>query len=307
VSAERLLEGTTSLTVYGLLPEEAVPVAQRAEAAGFDGLWLGEHVVAPVEYASTYPYASPLHKVAVVAPGTALLDIWVTFGAMAAGTSRIFLGSGVALLPLAHPLLTARATATLQGLARGRLIVGGGTGWLAEEFEALDVSFSDRGDQMDEILEILQRAWGGGPFSFEGERYRFDPLTVTPWPVDIPVVLGGTAPRALRRAARWADGWRSPSSASLRQLVELRDELSKLLVAAGRSPEAFAYSISLPDAEPQTFARYRAEGFTDLSLPAFASWRGDSPVPLGQKLADVDRWAEALGLSARGASAQTPP
>jgi probable F420-dependent oxidoreductase len=290
--------GTVALACYGLAAAETVPLARHVEEAGFDGIWLGEHVVTPVAPASQHPYPSSLHVVPIISEDVELVDQWVAFAAMAAVTSRIFLASGIHILPLRHPLLTARATATLQGIAAGRLIVGGAVGWLAEEFAALGQEFQGRGARTEEIVEILRLAWRGSAFGYEGAHYRFDPVVVTPRAVEIPLVLGGASEPALRRAARWADGWRNPSSWSLEQCVEVRTRLADLVVGEGRSPETFRFHISMLDTTRATLDEYRDAGFVHLSVPTFALWRRPEPVPLAQKLDDVDRLADELGLRA---------
>ena len=271
--------GTVALACYGLGAAEAVPIARRVEEAGFDGLWMGEHVVTPVGAVTEHPYPGPLHVVPIIDENVELVDQWVAFGAMAAATSRIFLASGIHILPLRHPLLTARATATLQGIANGRLIVGGAVGWLAEEFAALGQEFRGRGARMEEILEILRLAWQGGPFSYTGAHYRFDPVVVTPHPIQILLVLGGASAPALRRAARWADGWRNPSSWSLDQCVEVRTKLGELLAAEGRTLGEFQLHVSMLEPTREALDEYRSAGFVHLSLPTFALWRRPEPVP----------------------------
>lgn len=293
------VEGTIGLSCYGLAPHEVVPVAMRVEEAGFDGLWLGEHVVTPTSFETEHPYPSHLHVVPIIGGHTELVDMFSSFGAMAAATSRIYLGTGICILPLRHPLLTAQATVTLQRIAGGRLLFGGGTGWFLEEFQALQSEFSTRGARMNEIVEILKRAWAGGAFAFHGEHYRFESLVVTPSAIEIPLVLGGGTERALRRVARWADGWRNPSSTTFEECSRIRERLHEMLGANGRSPDSFQFHISMLDTTAETVERYRDAGFVHLSVPTFALWRQEEPVPLERKLETIDELAAGLGLERR--------
>ncbi len=290
--------GTMSLSCYGLAADELVAVARVAEQVGFDGVWLGEHVVTPVRYVSEHPYPSELHPVPIVGPGTALVDPLVALAAVGAATSRLFVATGVCVMPIHQPVLLARAGVTLHSVTNGRFVMGGGTGWFVEEFEAVGASFAERGARMDEIVEIVTAAWRGGPVSHRGTHYGFDPLVVTEHPVDIPLVLSGEAPRALRRAARWAHGWRNPSSMGLDGCRAVRTRLAELLVAEGRRAEEFDHHVSLLECTADAIDAYRREGFVHLSFPTFGRWRGRG-VDLAEKLDDVARLAEIAGLSAR--------
>lgn len=297
MAATKKAEGSIALSCYGLGAKEVVPIARCIEEVGLDGIWVGEHVVIPMDWETEHPYPSPLHSVEVIGNTTELIDLWVAFAAMAAVTTRIFVASGVCILPLRHPLMTAQATSTLQRIADGRLIVGGGTGWFLEEFQALDEDFDDRGDRMDEIVEILRKSWAGGPFDFKGTNYAFESLIVTLEPTPIPLILGGATGRPLRRAAKWADGWRNPSSWTLEQCVEIRRRVRPMLEAEGRDPDAFDYHITMSDTTLESVERYQAAGFTHLSVPTFGLWRRPEPVPIEQKLDDIAHIAAELGLS----------
>ena len=166
------------LSVYDIAPAEFVQLGQAAEVAGFASLWLGEHVVLPVDYRSPHPAAGTAvnesHLKAIIDPDTQLLDPLIALGALAAVTERIKLATGIYILPLRHPLAVARMTLTLQGVAGGRFMLGVGSGWLEEEFAALGVPFEERGARFDESLAVLRAAWSGGAFEHDGRLYPFD-------------------------------------------------------------------------------------------------------------------------------------
>ena len=135
-------------------PDAAVELAQAAEAAGCESIWTVEHVVVPAGYASQYPYA----KDGRMPGGREDFDIpdpliWLSY--VAAATNKIRLATGVMIMPQRNPLVTAKAVATLERLSKGRMILGIGSGWLEEEFDALGISFDDRGDRTDEYLEAM--------------------------------------------------------------------------------------------------------------------------------------------------------
>jgi probable F420-dependent oxidoreductase len=115
----------------------------------------------------------------------------------------------VLVLPQRNPLLTAKQLASLDSLSNGRLILGAGAGWLAEEFAALAApDYHLRGEVLEEWIAIFRTCWAEDEPAFEGRHYRFDPVHFQPRPArQIPILIGGNTPAALRRAGRIGDGW----------------------------------------------------------------------------------------------------
>lgn len=178
----------------------------RAEAEGFDSVWVSDHVVIPDATASPYPF-SETRKVTYRETDD-WFDAVVAMSFLAASTRRVELGVGVLVLPLRHPLLVAKQVASLDRQAGGRVILGVGTGWLSEEYDALGVPFASRGARLDEQLTLLRAAWGGVVEPVEGRHFRV-PAKVHANPTPqrhVPVVVGGMSRTALGRAAR-EDGW----------------------------------------------------------------------------------------------------
>ena len=181
-------------------------MAAMLETAGFDSLWVSDHIVFPHQTTSQYPFAAdgrvtwPLDD--------AYLEPLVVLGAVAAATSRISIGTSVLIAPMRNPVLLAKQAATIDALSRGRLVMGVGVGWLREEFEALDADFEHRGEVLDEWISIARACWSGSAGPFEGKHYRLPgPIYCRPVPVGgIPLLIGGMSRHALRRAAE-ADGW----------------------------------------------------------------------------------------------------
>ena len=188
------------LSAYNVAAAELVEIARAADQAGFDSLWLGEHVVLPWGYGSVHPAhdgdegkpaTEPYRR--IIEPSTQLIDPCVALAGAATVTTRLKLATGIYLLPLRHPLVTARAAATLDGLSGGRFMLGVGSGWLREEFAALAVPFEDRGQLYEESLEVLRAAFRGGPFQHSGKRFHTGEVQVSPRPVAVPLVLGGNS------------------------------------------------------------------------------------------------------------------
>ena len=193
---------------YGCEPELLIAKARLAEAAGYESIWRGDHLILPVHAETDYPYGTRPGR--PFAADTPLLDVVVTLGFLAAATSTIRLATGVYVLPLRDVYTTARAVQTLDILSQGRVIFGVGVGWLREEFDIVGRPFADRGAVTDEAVEILRRLWRDDEPSYEGRHHRLPPVRFEPKPVQQPhppVVFGGESDAALRRVARCGDGW----------------------------------------------------------------------------------------------------
>jgi probable F420-dependent oxidoreductase len=187
-------------------PEDFDRVAEAVESMGYESLWTGDHVVFPVEVASRYPYNAtgqfPFDREEPLYEPLTLLSY------LAARTSQVRLGTSVLVLPMRNPVMAAKALADIDSLARGRLQVGIGVGWMREEFDALGADFDARGEIADEWVAVLRRLWTEPASSFEGRYYRFQRLTLNPRPArPIPVLVGGNSRAAMQRAARLGDGW----------------------------------------------------------------------------------------------------
>lgn len=250
------------LSVYDIAASELTELAVAAEAAGFESLWLGEHLLMPVGYRSVHPTREPGQELAdpIVAPATQLVDPLVALAGAAARTSRLQLGTAIYLLALRHPLAVARAVLTLQELSRGRLLFGAGVGWLADEFDALGVPFRDRAGRFDESLDILRLAWAGGPFEYHGRVYDFGTVQLSPSVVRVPLVLGGNTPRALRRAALRADGWFASGNPPPAEAVDLLGRLRAAQAEAGRAVPLSTYVRASPAAAADV-GHYARAGF----------------------------------------------
>ncbi len=281
------------VSLYDVDVRRLVDVAVAAEAAGFRHLWLGEHLLLPTGYRSAHPTRSGDHRPhpRIVDPSTELLDPMVALAAVAAATTTIEIGTAVYLLPLRHPLVTARAAATLQQVAGGRFRLGVGAGWLEEEFEALEVPFADRGSRHEEALTVVRRALGGGSFDHAGRHYRFEGVQVTPRPVGVPIVMGGNSDRALRRAARLADGWFASGNPTLQEAVALKERLDRLASDQGRQVDCH---VRMEAFEPGLISSYLSAGLSNLVLWAqHLSPQGSDPA------AALMEAAERLGISPR--------
>ena len=181
-------------------PDAAARVALAAEAAGFDSVWTGEHVVLPDPQAPPSP--SP--------PRTPFLDPAVALSFVAARTRTLRLATGIIILPQRNPLVLAKEIASLDVLSKGRAMLGIGAGYLQQEFRALGIPFERRGQRTDEYLGAIRALWTEERPSFAGEFVSFSGIDAHPRPVQKPgppIVVGGTSPGALRRAVARGNGW----------------------------------------------------------------------------------------------------
>jgi probable F420-dependent oxidoreductase len=222
-------------------------LAQTAEELGFDSIWISDHVVIPERITSAYPYS-----VDGAFPTTALqayLEPLTTLGYLAGVTRRARLGIAVLILPYRHPLLTAKMVASLDNLSHGRVDLGIGVGWMREEFLALGASdemYTHRGSVSDEHLRAMKAAWTEDVASFDGRFYQFDPVGVHPHPIQKPhppIWIGGHTGPALRRVARYGDGWlpiggRPPADLPPSEVAACIARIREQAAEAGRNPAA---------------------------------------------------------------------
>jgi probable F420-dependent oxidoreductase len=286
------------LTAYDVAACEFVELARAADDAGFDSLWLGEHLVLPIGYATEHPTTRAAtvqhHTGPIVAPDTELVDPLVQLGAAAAATTDIRLATGIYLLPLRHPLAAARAVCTVQELARGRFLLGIGAGWLAEEFAALDVPFAGRFGRFEEGIAVVRAALRGGEVRFRGAHFDIAGVQVTHRPTEVPLMLGGNTDGALRRAARLGDGWFSSGTPTFDEAVRLRGELRRLRAESG-DDQPFELVFRMPGADPAEIRRYEDAGFGNVVLWADRVWPADGT--LEAKRAALFAAAASFGLT----------
>lgn len=234
---------------------EAVRAAAVAlEDAGFDSLWVSDHVVLPGTVASAYPFAAD--GVARWPTDVAYLEALLTLTTAAAVTRRVRLGTAVLVLPQRQPVLLAKQAASLDALSGGRLELGVGTGWLREEFAALGVPFERRGRLASAAITLLRDCWSGRPAGrpggwADGAHPLPDGLLVLPVPArPIPLLVGGHSPAALRRAGALGDGWLAQQPATdldpgllAREVAEVRRHAAD----AGRDPGALRVVLRVAD------------------------------------------------------------
>ncbi|WP_236595350.1 TIGR03619 family F420-dependent LLM class oxidoreductase, partial [Mycobacterium intracellulare] len=166
---------------------------------------------------------------------------------MAAQTTTIRFGTGVLILPEHQPVVLAKSAATLDHMSGGRLMLGLGVGELPEEYQAVGMSFGDRGRRADEYIDAMRLLWREDTASFDGQYVRFDRVECRPWPVrrSIPVLIGGASNAAIRRAALRGDGYFPfvfPGQDPLVELPRLLNRVRGETAAAGRDPDQMEFT-----------------------------------------------------------------
>lgn len=247
--------------------------AQNAEALGFDSVWAGDHIVIPVDIASRYPYTAtgsfPMN------PKEPLLEPLTVLSFVAACTTKIRLGTAVLVLPHRNAVVTAKTIATLDVLSGGRVILGVGVGWMEEEFNAVNASFTDRGPLSDEAVAVMKELWTSDHPRFNGKFHRFPEVACEPRPVQKPhppIWIGGHTGPALRRIVEYGDGWAAVVF-SPQEFAERLDKIKEKAAHSGRDLSNITLCVSprgkRPEAMLEDIPRYQELGATYLYLAFF--------------------------------------
>jgi probable F420-dependent oxidoreductase len=237
-------------------PETAAKVARAAEAAGFESVWTGEHVVLPDPQAPPSP-ARPQHP---------MLDPAVALAFLAAHTRRVKLGTGIIILPQRNPLVLAKELASVDVLSNGRLIFGLGAGYLKAEFDALGARFEDRGARTDEYIEVVRALWTQAKPSFAGRTVSFSGIDAQPRPVQKPhppIVVGGTSVHAFERALLRGNGWYGFA----RDLAATQGDVAGIAAARARVERPAALgALEISVTPPRAIDEAGARAYADLGV-----------------------------------------
>jgi len=268
------------LPVFGPMAtrDNLLAFARRAEALGYNSLWVSDHVVVPTAIASRYPYNASGRL--FIAADAALIEPLTALTFVAGVTERARLGTSVLVLPHRHPLLAAKMLACLDHLSGGRVVVGAGIGWMREEIEMLGAPFARRAAWSEEAIAVMRACWRGGRAAYRGKFFAFDEVGAYPRPArgDIPIWIGGHTAPALRRVAALGDGWHA-AGATPAEVAAVLASLREACARQGRRLEGLAISVRLglafrdrpagpdrtqlhgtPDEIVETLGAYRALG-----------------------------------------------
>jgi probable F420-dependent oxidoreductase len=211
-------------------------MARACEERGFESLWLPEHTHIPCSRRSPYPLGGELPREYIDGH-----ELVTGMAFAAAATKKLLLGSSICLVVERDPIVLAKELATLDKLSGGRIILGIGSGWNAEEMENHGVEFKNSRKVMRDKVAAMKALWTQDKSEYHGQFVNFDPVWCFPKPVQKPhppILMGGNGSLAIKYAARHCDGW-LPSAVLVEQLSASLVQLRRELEQAGRDPQNF--------------------------------------------------------------------
>jgi probable F420-dependent oxidoreductase len=270
------------------------PLAVAAEEAGYHSMVISDSICYPEHSDSVYPYNPDGTREFL--EDKPFLEPFSLIPALGAVTSRLRFVTFVLKLPVRNPVLTAKQATSTAVLTGGRLVLGVGTSPWREDYDVLAADWDSRGRRMDESIAILRGLSSGEFFSFHGKTYDLPSIKIAPVPASpIPVLIGGHADAALRRAARVGDGWLH-GGGNPADLPGLLEKLTRFRREEGTADRPFeVHAISMDAYTPDGVRRLEEAGVTDVIVgfrwPYVA---GPDPEPLADKLAALRRYADTV-------------
>lgn len=258
-------------TQDGLRPDN---LAREVEARGLAALMFPEHSHIPVARATSYPDVYGGGEL----PGFYMrtFDPFVSCTLAASATTRLRVGTGIALLALREPVHTAKEVASVSYLSGGRFNFGVGFGWNADEFENLGVPFKGRHKLVREKVQLMKRLWEDDIASYEGDLVSLQPSWSWPKPIDgPPIFLGGNGPVTMKNAAQWADVWYPTPPGEDPLLKESVPAFRALLEEAGRDPDSVPVGCAPGDVSREDLDAYAANGVTYVNVGMVTTSRDD--------------------------------
>jgi len=243
-------------------PSFYAPLAKAAEEAGYDNFVVPDSIAYPQESDATYPYNPDGTREFL--EDKPFLEPFALIPALGAVTKRLRFTTFVVKLPIRHPVLVAKQAGSVSVLTNDRFVFGVGTSPWPEDYELCDVPWERRGKRMDECIEIIRGLTSGGWFEFHGEIFDVPAIKMTPVPArPVPILIGGHAEAALKRAARLGDGWMH-GGGDPENLPGLLARLNELRKAEGRDHRPFeVHAISMDAYTADGVRRLEEQGVTD--------------------------------------------
>jgi probable F420-dependent oxidoreductase len=262
---------------------QPAPLARLLEERGFESLWVPEHTHIPSSRKTPYPAGGPL-----IRPYYDIMDPFLVLNTAATVTTKLKVGTGIALLTQRDPIVTAKVVSTIDQLSQGRFLFGVGNGWNQDEIENHGTAFESRHKLARERMEAMKTIWTEEEPEYHGEFVNFDKMKQWPKPFQKPhppIIVGGAFPYAARRAVRYGDGWIPRDDWLDRDGIEVLDKFRVMAKEAGRDPASLSISTFRVRDDLERLKRYRELGIDRVvfSLPAD---KDDKIMPI------LDRWAE---------------
>jgi probable F420-dependent oxidoreductase len=274
-------------------PTFYLPLAQAAEAAGYHAMTIADSIAYPFESDATYPYTPDGSREFL--DGKAFIEAFVLAGALCAVTTTLRFNFFVLKLPIRPPALVAKQAGSLAALFDNRLGLGVGTSPWPEDYEIMGVPFAKRGKRMDECIEIIRGLTTGEYFEFHGEFYDIPKTKMTPAPTQpIPILVGGHAEAALKRAAR-CDGWMHGGGdpEELDRLIKRLKQIREDKQDEARTDDFQIHVISTDAFTLDGIKRLEDKGVTDVIVGFRIPYiQGPDTEPLDTKIRNLERFAE---------------
>jgi alkanesulfonate monooxygenase SsuD/methylene tetrahydromethanopterin reductase-like flavin-dependent oxidoreductase (luciferase family) len=274
-------------------PTFYIPLAQAAEGAGYSSMTIADSIAYPFESDSKYPYTPDGSREFL--DGKEIIETFVLTAALGAVTKTLRFNFFVLKLPVRHPALVAKQAGSLAALTGNRVGLGVGTSPWPEDYELMGIPFAKRGKRMDECIEIVQGLTTGDYFEFHGEFYDIPKTKMSPAPTQpIPMLVGGHADAALRRAAR-LDGWMHGGGSGPEELDGLIARVKKYRAEEGKTGPFEIHVISGDTYTVDGVKRLEDKGVTD-AIVGFR-WpyiKGPDTEPLETKIRHLERYAEKV-------------
>ena len=227
-------------------PDNYIPLAMAAEEAGYTSFTIPDSICYPEVSDSKYPYTPDGNREFL--DGKPFIEPMVLAATLAAVTERLRFTTFVVKLPVRNPVLMAKQVTSLAALSNNRLGFGVGISPWPEDFAVTGVPLAARGQRMDEMIEVIRGLETGEFFEFHGEHFDFQSIKMSPAPSErIPILIGGHAEPALRRAARVGDGWMH-AGGDAADLSGMLDRLGELRREYGRENDPFEVHVISMDA-----------------------------------------------------------
>jgi probable F420-dependent oxidoreductase len=263
---------------------QPAPLARALEERGFESLWVPEHTHIPSTRKTPYPAGGPL-----IRPYYDIMDPFLALNTAATVTTKLKIGTGIALVVQRDPIITAKLVSTIDQLSDGRFLFGIGNGWNQDEIENHGTDFASRHKLARERIEAMKAIWTEEEPEYHGEFVKFDKMKQWPKPRQKPhppIIVGGAFPYAARRAIRYGDGWIPRADRLEKDGVGVTVEKFRAMAKeAGRDPATLPISLfRVPDAIDQL--RYCQEIDIDRVTFSLPAEKEDKILPI------IDRWAE---------------
>ena len=272
-------------------PKQLPTLAVEAERAGFHSFTVPESICYPRDSDSKYPYTADGNREFL--EGKPFIEPFVLMAALGAVTETLRFTTFVVKLPMRHPVITAKQAMSVAYMTDNRFGFGVGLSPWPDDFRAVEVPWEKRGKRMDEAIEIIRGLETGEYFEFHGEHYDIQPIKMCPAPTErIPILIGGHADVALRRAARVGDGWMHAGLGDGMPVDQAIARINELRAEYGREKEPFEFHVISMDAYTLDGVKKLEDmGVTD-AIVGFRNAYEDDHMPLQQKIDAIKGFAD---------------